>query len=451
MVSLRLEDIVDAIDGKVVLNGIHSFNGVSIDSRTIQEGELFIALRGKRFDGHDFLQEALKIGSGAIVSVSVTGDEIETGHLQGKTIVSVEDPLKALQSIAYYIRLKRNIPVIGITGSNGKTTTKELIASILNTKYRVLKNAGNLNNHIGLPLTLTKVDEADEVAVLEMGASAPGEIRELCKIATPDYGVLTNVSPCHLEGFKDMVSLRRTKLEILDYVNVAIVNAADDFLMEGVKTSGFNGRLVRYGIKNDAEVYATDIRLHGEGSTFYLHLGKDESIEVNPKISGRFNISNILAAAAVGYLFTISPRDIKTAIESFKGVPMRLEIKEQRGLKVISDVYNANPASMEEAIRELARLKNQRAVAVLGDMLELGMYEEEAHRRIVRWMSSLPIDIFIAVGPVMSSVASEFTGKVYKAQDAGEARKILNDICREGDTVLIKGSRGMRMEKVLET
>jgi len=450
MVSLRLEDIVGATNGEIILNSIRSFNGISIDSRTIQAGELFIALRGKRFDGHDFLQEALKIGSGAIVSAPVTGDEIETGHLRGKTIVCVKDSLKALQRIAHYIRLKRNLPVIGITGSNGKTTTKELIASILSTKHRVLKNTGNLNNHIGLPLTLTKVDETDEVAVLEMGASAPGEIRELCEIATPDYGVLTNVSPCHLEGFKDMISLRRTKLEILDYVKVAIVNAADDFLMEGVKASGFNGRLVRCGIKNDVEVYATDIRLHGEGSTFYLHLGRDKSVEVNPKISGRFNVSNILAAAAVGYLFTISPGDIKNVIESFRGVPMRLEIKEQRGIKIISDVYNANPASMEEAIRELARLKKQRAVAVLGDMLELGIYEEEAHRRIVRWMSSLPIDIFIAVGPVMSSVASEFTGKVYKAQDAGEARKILNDISREGDTVLIKGSRGMRMEKILE-
>jgi UDP-N-acetylmuramoyl-tripeptide--D-alanyl-D-alanine ligase len=441
---LKIEDIIAATDGKFIGRNAHAFTGVSIDSRSIQRGELFIALRGERFDGHDFLQDALRIGSGAIVKFP------PAELIEGKTIISVEDTLKALQRIAQYMRMKRVIPVIGITGSNGKTTTKELIASILSSTYRVLKNAGNLNNHIGLPLTLTRISEEDEAVVLEMGASAQGDIEELCEIAVPDYGVLTNISPSHLEGFKDMETLRRTKLEILSYIRVAVVNADDSFLMDGIQASGFKGRIVRYGINNDAEIYATDIRLHEKGSTFLLHVGKNTSIEVNPKISGRFNIYNLLAAVSVGHIFHIELRNIKNVIDSFVSIPMRFEIKELDGLHVISDVYNANPASMEEALKELVRLRKKRAIAVLGDMLELGPYGDEAHRRLARWMSELPIDIFVAIGPLMSAAASEFSGTVFTFQNSIEAREKIKGICREGDTLLIKGSRGMNMERVLE-
>jgi UDP-N-acetylmuramoyl-tripeptide--D-alanyl-D-alanine ligase len=297
---------------------------------------------------------------------------------------------------------------------------------------------------------LTKIDEEDEAAVLEMGASAPGDIKELCEIALPDYGVLTNISPSHLEGFKDMEAMRRTKLEILNYIRVAVVNADDSFLMEGIQASGFKGKIVRYGINNEAEISATDIRLHEKGSSFLLHIGKN-TIEVHPMISGRFNIYNLLAAASVGHLFHIKLWDIKKVIDSFVGIPMRFEIKELEGIQVISDVYNANPASMEEAIKELVRLRKKRAIAVLGDMLELGSYGDEAHRRLVRWMSGLPIDIFVAIGPLMSSAASEFSGNVYTFQSSIEARETIKSICKEGDTLLIKGSRGMSMERVLET
>jgi UDP-N-acetylmuramoyl-tripeptide--D-alanyl-D-alanine ligase len=418
---------------------------VSIDSRSIQRGELFIALKGARFDGHAFLQEALQIGSGAIVKIP------PSEKIKGKTIIYVEDTLVALQRIARYMRLKRSIPLVGVTGSNGKTTTKELIASILGSTYRVLKNTGNLNNQIGLPLALAGIDEKDDAAVLEMGASAPGDIQELCEIALPDYGVLTNVSPSHLEGFKDMETLRRTKLEILKYIRTAVVNADDSFLMEGIQALGFKGKIVRYGINNDAEIYATDINLHEKGSHFLLHIGKKTYFDVHPKISGRFNIYNILAAVSVGYLFHIELEKIKNVIDSFDSIPMRFEVKDTGGIQIISDVYNANPDSMEEAIKELVRLRKKRAIAVLGDMLELGSYADEAHRRLVKWMSALPIDIFIAIGPLMSSASLEFSGKVYTFQNSFESRKTIKSICKRGDTLLIKGSRGMRMESVLET
>ena len=444
MAVLTVEDIIAATGGKIVCMNAGSFRGICIDSRKIQEGELFIALKGERFDGHDFLPQALEQGSGALVHSQ------QTTPRSGKTIIEVRDTLKALQDIARFSRTRKDIPVVAVTGSNGKTTTKELTASILGTQYKVLKNTGNLNNHIGLPLSLTKIRDEDQIIVLEMGASAPGEIRELCGIAIPDYGILTNISRAHLEGFHDMQTVRKTKLELLETVRVAIVNADDRFLMEGIHLSGFKGAILRYGIESPADIRATNITLHEQGTAFQLHSGENQFIEVSACISGMFNIYNLLAAASIGYLFHIDPENIRKAIASFTGVPMRLEFREFNGIKIISDMYNANPASMEAAVRELARIRKGRSIAVLGDMLELGSYEEEAHRELGRFMSGLPIDIFIAVGTRMAFAASEFRGSVYMLGSAEEAGTFLRDVWKTGDTVLIKGSRGMGMERVLK-
>lgn len=440
---MKVEDIIKATGGKILSRNADVFSGISIDSRTIQDGELFIALKGERFDGHDFLSKALERGNGAVVN------RYQNEFIRDKTIIYVNDTLKALQKIAQYMRLKRKIPIIGITGSNGKTTTKELTALILGTRYRVLKNKGNLNNNIGLPLSLAGIQEADEMGVLEMGASAPGDIRDLCEIALPQYGVLTNISYAHLEGFKDLETVRKTKLELLDYIDVAVVNADDPFLVEGVYASGFKGWVVRYGIKNYAEVRATHIRLRRQGSVFQLKTAENTSLEVHAKIFGMLNIYNILAASSIGYLFNIDLEDMKNAIESFEGIPMRFEIKDINGIKVISDVYNANPVSMEGALQELARIRKGRAIAVLGDMLELGPYEKEAHRKIGRLLRELSIDILITVGSRMIFAAKEFKGRFYKVKTAEAAGRLLQDIHKKGDTILIKGSRGMYMEKVL--
>jgi UDP-N-acetylmuramoyl-tripeptide--D-alanyl-D-alanine ligase len=441
---ITIEDIITATGGRVMFHNSHSFTGMAIDSRTIQEGELFVALKGSRSDGHVFIGAALERGNGALVSSE------QIAPVPDKTVIFVHNTLKALQDIARHMRSKRDIPVVAVTGSNGKTTTKELIAAILGTRYRVLKNTGNLNNHIGLPLSLSRMTDADEVIVLEMGASGPGEIRTLCDIARPTCGVLTNIGYAHLEGFGDIETVRKTKFELLDYPGVAVVNADDAFMMEGIRDSGFQGAIVRYGISNAADVFASDISLREKGSDFLLHLGADDAIEVSPKISGMFNVYNLLAAASVGKLFAVEPEKIKKAIDSFTGVPMRLEFKELNGIKIISDIYNANPASVEEAVRELSRIKRGRAIAVLGDMLELGSYGEDAHRRIGRLLSDLRIETFIAVGSLMGLAATEFQGDVHTLQTSVEAGHLLKTIWQRGDTVLIKGSRGMRMEKVLE-
>ncbi len=461
---LTTSEIIEATGGRVIYgNPIHGvFEGVSIDSRTIRKGELFVALKGRRFDGHKFLFDALQVGSGAVVSVPPAGPP------KGRTIVYVNNTLRALQDMAHYVRMKAGITVIAVTGTNGKTTTKEMIAAILGISHRVMKSSGNLNNHIGMPLSLMGINEGDEFGVMEMGASIKGDIRQLCEIAQPDYGVITNVGPGHLEGFGSIEVVRETKLELLDAVRTIALNADDDFLMRGV-VNRVGKDIVTFGIVEGPtvwqthDVWAMDVNLRERCSDFKLCVRDGGCVDVRVNVPGRFNIYNALAAASICSALGIGLSDIKTGVESFSGIPMRLEFRELSGATVISDVYNANPASMEEAVKELVRLRKGRAIAVLGDMLELGPYAEEAHRRLGRWMSGLPVDIFIAVGPMMSKAAEEFSGwcgrqaqgrcglpRVIVATDSSEARKILIDMCNEGDTVLIKGSRGMNMEGVLD-
>jgi len=441
MGPLKLEDIVQATGGKVLLGTAEKFQGISIDSRSIREGELFVALKGDHFDGHDFINSALISGSGALVQSS-------PAELPGnKTVILVQNTLAALQALARYLRSKMALPVIGVTGTNGKTTTKELVSSIFGQHHKVLKTTGNLNNHIGLPLCIARMEGDEDIMVLEMGSNGKGDIKELCEIALPDFSVITNVGPAHLEGFGSLEAVRDTDLEILAYAKVASVNADDAFLLEGTKN--YNGRLITYGMKKTADVYAKDIMLGTRGAGFKLCFSGKRRVAVNLQLSGLFNIYNALAAASAADALGIGLEDIKNGLESFGGVPMRLEIMEMLGALVISDVYNANPASMEEALKELVRLKRKRTIAVLGDMLELGGYAQEAHKKLVRLASALKIEVLVAVGPEMGRAAEEFKGTCYKSENSDSARSILLSICREGDAILIKGSRGMRMERVL--
>lgn len=452
--DLTIKDIVKATGGRLVCGGTDEtvVAGVSIDSRTIKEGELFVAIKGERYDGHAFLSEVLKKAGGAVVS------NLLPEGFKGKVIIQVEDTLKALQNMAHYNRIKRDVAVIGVTGTNGKTTTKEMIASILSIRLRGLKNPGNFNNYLGLPLSLLKLKEEDEFAVLEMGASRRGDIKELCDIALPDYGVITNIGAAHLESFGSVDAVLSTKLELFEEAKTVSVNADDKFLMEGVRRRlqgteyGIKKKVVTFGIDNNADIFARDIRQGDRYTVFNLCLGSSACIEIRLNIPGRFNIYNALAAASICRELGTGLPDIKRGLEAFAGVPMRLEFREMYGATLINDIYNANPASMEGAVKELLRLKKKRAIAVLGDMLELGAYSEAEHRKLGQWMSGLPLDIFIAVGPRMSKAAEEFSkgkGRVITVSDAFEAGDTLPGICHAGDTILIKGSRGMHMERAV--
>jgi UDP-N-acetylmuramoyl-tripeptide--D-alanyl-D-alanine ligase len=441
MTIVTVDEIVQATGGKVLCGKQEAFSGLSIDSRNIGNGELFIALRGERFDGHDFVRDALCNGSGALVSVPPA----EPGRQ--KTIIHVNNTLKALHDLARFRRLKRKIPVVSVTGTNGKTTTKELIASILSQKHRVLKTTGNFNNHIGLPLCVANMQGDEEFAVLEMGSNARGDISELCGIVQPDLAVVTNVGQAHLQGFGSIEAVRETDLEVLDHVETVSVNRDDSFLMQGM--TRFTGKTITYGIETASDFFAANIALAQQGSKFTLCTPKSGEIDVSLKISGRFNVLNALAAASIACELGISLEEVKQGLEAFTGVPMRLEIRSFSGALVINDVYNANPASMEEALKELVRLGKGRTIAVLGDMLELGSFSEDAHRSLVKKMNELQIDLLIAVGPEMQKASPAFSGTCHQAASSDEARSLLLGMVNEGDTILIKGSRGIRMEKVL--
>lgn len=453
MAYLKTEDILAATGGTLLCDGQGTYTGVSIDSRTIADGELFVALQGARSDGHQYLTSALGRGAGALVSIAP--QELPFG----KTIIRVGNTLTALQALARYLRQKRAVPVIAVTGTNGKTTTKELIASIFSQQQKVLKTGGNLNNHIGLPLCISRMNGDEDVMVLEMGSNAAGDIRMLCEIARPDYAVMTNVGPAHLEGFGSLEAVRDTDLEVLGYVRTFAVNADDLFLMEGLQSmvqgqmqgpaARYSGRTITYGIDNPADVTARDISLHDKGSRFLLCLPGGKELVVHFQLSGRFNILNALAAASIAFAAGASPDALKKGLEAFTGVPMRLETRELGGMLIISDVYNANPASMQEAIRELFRLKRERTIAVLGDMLELGAYAETAHSGIMTLLNDLQVEMLICVGKEMQKASGAFRGDCYSADDSFQAGALLADLVRAGDTVLLKGSRGMRMEQVL--
>ncbi len=447
MSRYALTEILEATSGRLILRGADTFRGVSIDSRTIREGELFVALKGERFDGHLFVDEALKQGAGAVVSCPPVIPS------RGKSIVHVNNTLKALQQIARYRRLGRDVRVVGVTGTNGKTTTKEMIAGVLSGMYKVLSSRGNLNNQIGLPLCLTELDD-HEMAVLELGASRPGDIRELSEIARPDIGVITNIGPAHLEGFGSIQVVRETKYEIFDFVKTAVING-DDPNLDHRDVRRRCGGVVTFGLKKGVDVRADEVVHEPDGIRFRLHMKDGASDTVKLKVLGLFNVYNALAAAAVCRLLDVPMNHLSASLEEFRGVPMRLELKELKGAVVISDLYNANPASMEEAVKELVRLRKGRAVAVLGDMLELGSYGEEAHRKLGRWLATLEVDVLIAVGELMSHTWREFSARREGAEglhfsNPDEARRVLLGMVGKDDTILIKGSRGMRLERILE-
>jgi len=431
--------------------------GVSIDSRTIQQGELFVAIKGDRFDGHDFVPAVLQKGAwGALVERSML--ESRYASLGGlKNVLPVEDTLYALQEMAYMHRRKFSLPVVGITGSNGKTTTKEMLACILSQKGPVLKNEGNLNNHIGVPLTLLKLNATHTAAAVEMGMSALGEIDTLARLVGPDVAVITNIGPAHLEFLKTMDTVAQAKSEVLDHLTPggsAVLNG-DDHYFETLKKR-FSGPVLSFGIDREADVRATDIKQGREVAGFTLASGGSQA-HIRLRAVGKHNIYNALAAAAAALATGMPVAGVKKGLDDFVPSALRSELREVAERTVLVDCYNANPASMEAALRALVSLRSGGSViAVLGDMLELGKASVEAHRAAGAAAARLGVDLVITVGPLSKDMvegaidAGMARGRVLEAGSHAEAAALLKKHSRPGDAVLIKGSRGMKMEKILE-
>jgi UDP-N-acetylmuramoyl-tripeptide--D-alanyl-D-alanine ligase len=453
--QLTVETVLEATGGALVQGDSHtSFAGVSTDSRSIKPGELFFALRGEHFDGHHFIGDTLKRGGrGAVVDGE--GQWIADPTI---AIIEVADTLQALGDLANLWRRRHSIPLIAVVGSNGKTTTKEMVAGILGQKDKVLKNPGNLNNLIGLPLSLLKMNAKDHVAVLEMGMNRTGEILRLTQIAEPDLGIVTNIGPVHLEGVGSIDGVMEAKGELLEGMGTQgrlIFNADDPRVVELSKR--FGGGKTGFGIKNPADWQATDICTREDGGVSFQLTGPPGRIAVALKLMGEHQVYNALAAAAATSHLDVGIEEIKEGLEAFQTPPMRMELVALgKGIRIINDAYNANPPSMESALRTLEEVTQGRKIAVLGDMWELGEYAKQAHRELGQWVKERGIDLLFLLGQFAPHVArgAEEAGMqpqaIYIGKDLHAVSLRLARALRTGDWVLIKGSRIMSMEKIIQ-
>ena len=435
--------------------------GVSIDSRTVQPGNLFVPIPGERFDGHDFVLDSWRAGAKAVLWQADHGSPPE-----GLPAIVVKDTLAALQQLAAAYRRERSAQIIAVTGSNGKTTTKDMIAAVLSRSYKVHKTAGNYNNHLGLPLTLLQMPEDAEFAVLEMGMSGRGEIASLSNIARPDAAVITNIGEAHLMQLGSREAIAAAKLEILTGLRedgVLFYNG-DEPLLERALQAIENGSypeglrmpagLVRFGASPHNDVYPTAVLMDEDGTRFTVNGLPDEPMRI--PLWGRHNVVNAAIAIAVARRFQVDWADIREGLANLKPTVMRAEIiRTPDGVTVLNETYNASPTAMRAALELLAELHGfRRKIAVIGDMLELGDQEEEFHSRIGRDIDPKDIDWVLTYGRLASFAGKEAgkrfpTGHVLMFQ---EKEAVVRELCRlasDGDVILVKGSRGMRMEDIV--
>jgi len=425
--------------------------GYSIDSRTIRAGDLFFAVKGERFDGHDFVSEALEKGAVAAV---VRKDQSHR-YPDSARLLAVDDTLVALQTLATAVRKLWGKPLIGVTGSAGKTTTKEAIAHVLSARFRVLKSEGNFNNHFGLPLMLLKLEPEHDVAVIEMGMSHAGEIRALAKIAQPEIGVVTNVAPVHLEFFDSLAGIARAKYELIESLptsGTAILNADDEYVSQFSRDLA--GKVITYGTRATADVRAENVESCGlQGSKFdVVTAGGHEHARL--PLVGEHNILNALAAVAVGLARGLKLSDAVSALATLVPADKRGQVVQLGNITVINDCYNSNPKALNAMVDALTAMPARRRIVVAGEMLELGPAGEEMHRGAGQHIAERKIDILVGVrGRAQAMVES--------AQHAGtsavfvptpeEAGEWLARETRDGDVVLLKASRGVKLEKAFET
>ena len=424
--------------------------GYSIDSRSIQRGELFLAVKGERMDGHDFVTQALEKGAVAAV---IRKDQLARYPLR-TGLITVDDTLTALQTLATAVRRLWAKPLIGVTGSAGKTTTKEAIAHVLSARFRVLKSEGNFNNHFGLPLMLLKIEPEHDLAVIEMGMSHAGEIAALAKIAQPELGVVTNVAPVHLEFFESIAGIARAKYELVEALpatGTAVLNADDEYVSQFGRD--FHGKVVLYGLRTSADVRAENIEPRGsDGSTFDVVVGSCREKAILHLV-GAHNIYNALAAVAVGLERGLSPSEAVAALATLAPADKRGQVVNLGNITIINDCYNCNPKALEAMVDALAAMPAKRRIVVVGEMLELGPASEELHRQAGRHIATKKINVLLGVRGQAQQVVEAANEAGMRAEFVAtpeEAGDWLARETRDGDVVLLKASRGVKLERALE-
>jgi UDP-N-acetylmuramoyl-tripeptide--D-alanyl-D-alanine ligase len=437
--------------------------GVSIDTRTLKAGELFVAIRGDRFDGADFAGPAIDAGAGGLVVPrgwrAAAGRELRAPGARPPVVIEVDDTTAALQALAHAIRHESGTKVVAITGSAGKTTTKEVTFELLSSRYRVIRNRGNFNNHIGLPLSLIGLRQRPEIAVVELGMNHVGEIAALVRIAEPDVRVWTTVGEAHLEFFASVDAIAEAKAEIFEGASRStrlIANADDRRIV--VRLPRFGGRVVTFGIERDADVRATEVVDRGiDGTSAHVTTPKG-STDLTTSLVGRANLANVLAGIAVALEFDVPLPAIVDRAARLVPAPHRGEvIRLSSGVTVVDDSYNANPPATLHAIEWLATAKASRRIAVLGEMLELGDRSSRLHEEVGRAAARVGIDRLVTVGGAPAAAMGEASvaaglarAHVRHCSTSDEAAAVAVALVRDGDVVLVKGSRGIRTERVVE-
>lgn len=449
--KLALSKIAEFISARSESRRDEVAQGYSIDSRTIGANDLFFAVKGDRLDGHDFVSEAL--GKGAAAAV-VRKDQLHR-YPDAARLLAVDDTLVALQTLATAVRKLWGKPLIGVTGSAGKTTTKEAIAHVLSLRLRVLKSEGNFNNHFGLPLMLLKLEPEHDVAVIEMGMSHAGEIRALARVAQPEIGVVTNVAPVHLEFFDSLAGIARAKYELVEALpagGTAVLNADDEYVSQFGRD--FAGKAITYGTRPTADVRAENVESRGaQGSRFDIVTASGREHALLPLV-GEHNILNALAAVAVGLVRGLRLSEAVAALATLTPADKRGQVLQLGNITVINDCYNSNPKALNAMVDALVTMPGRRRIVVAGEMLELGPSGEEMHRAAGNHIAERKIDVLVGVRgraqAMVESAQRAGTQAVFVAtpEEAGEwlARET-----QAGDLVLLKASRGVKLEKALET
>ncbi|MBY0008224.1 UDP-N-acetylmuramoyl-tripeptide--D-alanyl-D-alanine ligase [Priestia aryabhattai] len=452
MIKRTLKQLAAMIPGSVFHSGNEAtvIEGVSIDTRTIQQGNLYIPIKGERFNGHVFVDKAIENGA-----VATLWNKDEENPPTDISVILVDDTLEALQQLAKSYRHELDIKVVGITGSNGKTTAKDMVKAVLDTTYRVLKTDGNFNNHIGMPLTILRLDETHDIAVLEMGMSSRGEIEFLSNLAEPDVAIITNIGESHLQDLGSRDGIAEAKLEItsgLAPTGQLVYNGDEPLLTSRVVNPAFE--TVTFGSSEQNDLYPSAISAEELGTTFTV--SRETTYSFFIPVLGKHNVHNALSAIAVGHYFGLDNETIAKGLKELKLTNMRMElVKRTDGLTFINDAYNASPTSVKAAITLMHELEGyKQKILVLGDMLELGDQEKEFHKEVGEFIQAEKIDYVLTYGPLSVEIEQGAKNnfaedKVIHFEEKDELVEKLTAITTREDVVLVKASRGMKLEEVI--
>ena len=454
MPQFSAEEAIKAVHGHLTAGHAEVFDDVTTDTRRITKNSLFVALKGEKFDGADFLKDAASGGAtGVIVSADCPAEKYTTLH--DAAVITVDDTLVAYQRLAHHWREKFDLPIVAVTGSNGKTTTKDLTAAVLSPLGNILKTKANYNNEIGLPLTLLELDETHRAAVVEIGMRGKGQIAALMPVAHPTIGIITNVGTVHMELLGSIENIAAAKGEMAENLTdggTLVLNADDERVFAMREKAKPHVKVITYGFGDKADVQG-EIIDSGANATKFAAMIRDERHEFTIPLIGRHNVSNALAAVAVADSLGLKPAEINDGFSTLTPTKMRFEMSELKGCTVINDAYNASPASMIAAINTMANMPQKRKVAVLGDMLELGDSAEDGHRSVGKRLAEQKFAAVIAYGKLAEYIADEAHKNGVDAKCVATHEDAADEAAKfvaPGTAILFKGSRGMKMELVID-